>query len=107
MAKKLKQPIITAGQSRYLRGLGHHLTAKVMLGKEGVSAQFLKAAAEVINADELVKVRVLESCPVERKEAGDLLAQATATALVQVLGRTVLLYRPNPDLPADKRITLP
>lgn len=107
MAKKTKAPILTTKQRRHLRALGHHLTPKVLLGKEGLSAQFLKAAAEVITADELVKIRVLESCPHERKEAGDLLAAATATALVQVLGRTVLLYRPNPDRPADKRIELP
>ncbi len=107
MAKKPKAPILTTTQRRHLRGLGHHLTPKVMLGKDGLSDQFLKAAAEVINADELVKVRVLESCPHERKEAGELLATATATALVQVLGRTVLLYRPNPERQADKRIVLP
>lgn len=107
MAKKPKAPIITNSQRRHLRGLGHHLTPKVMLGKEGLSIQFLKSAEEVINAYELVKVRVLESCPHERKEAGDLLAAATVTALVQVLGRTILLYRPNPDRPADKRIVLP
>ncbi len=107
MSKKPKAPIISTGQRRHLRGLGHHLTPKVMLGKEGLSAQFLKAADEVINADELIKVRVLENCPHERKEAGELLAAATATALIQVIGRIVLLYRPNPDRPADKRIVLP
>lgn len=107
MAKKPKAPTISTSQRRHLRGLGHHLTPKVMLGKEGLSEQFLKAAAEVITADELVKVRILESCPHERKEAGELLATATATALVQVLGRTILIYRPNPDRPADKRIVLP
>lgn len=107
MSKKPKAPIISTGQRRHLRGLGHHLTPKVMLGKEGLSAQFLKAADEVINADELIKVRVLENCPHERKEAGELLAAATATALVQIIGRIVLLYRPNPDRPADKRIVLP
>ena len=107
MAKKPNAPTITTSQRRHLRGLGHHLTPKVMLGKDGLSAQFLKAATEVITADELVKVRVLESCPHERKEAGELLATATATALVQVLGRTILIYRPNPERPTDQRIVLP
>ena len=107
MAKRPKAPLLNSRQRAHLRGLGHHLTPKVMLGKEGLSAQFLKAAAEVLQADELVKVRIQENCPHERKEAAELVAEGLAAALVQTIGRTVIVYRPNPDLPEDQRITLP
>ena len=106
MAKK-KKTSINSRQQKFLRGLGHHLSVKAMLGKEGITEQVIKSINEVIDANELVKVKVQENFPHARKEAGPLLAEATGTALVQVIGRTVLIYRGNADLPADKHIDLP
>ncbi len=107
MAKQPKAKPLTSKQKSYLRGLGHHLASKAMLGKEGITDKVLKTVEETIAAHELIKVKVQENCPHDRKEAGELLAEASRTQLVQVLGRTLLLFRANPDLPADKRIVLP
>jgi RNA-binding protein len=107
MAKQTKTKPLTSKQKSYLRGLGHHLAVKAMLGKEGISEQVLRTVEETIVAHELVKVKIQENCPHERHEAAELLAAASRTQLVQVLGRTLLLFRPNPDLPADRRIDLP
>jgi RNA-binding protein YhbY len=49
-------------------------------------------------------VRVERSCPLDRKEAGDRLAAAAESHLIQILGNTLLLYRPDPDEP---QIVLP
>ena len=49
-----------------------------------------------------MKVRIEKSCELERKEAGRLLAQAAAAHMVQVLGHTLLLYRPDSDNPEIK-----
>jgi RNA-binding protein len=51
-----------------------------------------------------VKIKLLESLDVDREEAAGLLATGTRAEVAQVLGRTVLLYRPDPDEP---RIKLP
>ena len=102
-----KKITINARQQRFLKGLGHHLQVKAMLGKEGLTQQVLKAINEVVDANELVKVRIQENFPHERKEGATMLAKETKTALVQVIGRTALIYRGNPDLPTDKRIILP
>jgi len=107
MTKKPKAKPLTSKQKSYLRGLGHHLTVKAMLGKDGITEQVLKTVEETIAAHELIKVKVQENFPHDRHQAGDLLAEASRTQLVQVLGRTLLLYRANPDLPADQRIVLP
>jgi RNA-binding protein len=53
---------------------------------------------------ELIKVRVSENAPESRHEAAEALAAATFAELVQVLGRTALLYRPRKT---DPTITLP
>ena len=57
MATK-KKATINARQKRFLRGLGHHLQVKAMIGKEGLTSQVIKAINEVVDAHELVKVRV-------------------------------------------------
>lgn len=89
---------------RYLRGLGNQLRPTVYLGKEGISPALLRSLNEAHAHNELVKVRVERSCPIDRKEAGDRLAAAAESHLVQILGNTVLLYRPDPD---ERKIVLP
>jgi len=87
---------------RYLRGLGNQLRPTVYLGKEGISPALLQSLDEAHAHNELVKVRVERSCPLDRKEAGDRLA--AESHLIQILGNTLLLYRPDPDEP---QIVLP
>lgn len=95
---------LNGGQLRYLRGLGHHLDPVVHVGKEGVSDTLVKATKEALLAHELVKVKVLQECPVDRKEVGPALAERSEATLAQILGRTLLLYRRHPNKP---KITLP
>jgi RNA-binding protein len=106
MAAK-KKTTINPRQKRFLRGLGHHLQVNAMLGKEGFTDQVIKSINEVVDAHELVKVRVQDNFPHDRKEAGPMLAAESGTALVQVIGRTILIYRGNPDLPKEQRLDLP
>lgn len=102
-----KKTVLNTRQQRFLKGQGHHLAVKAMLGKEGLTDQVIKSINDVVDANELVKVRIQENFPLDRKEGAVLLAAKTGTALVQVIGRTVLIYRANPDLPADRRLVLP
>ena len=96
-------PELTGKQNRYLRGLGHGLNPYVMIGKHHLSDDVIKATDEALIAHELVKVRIQEGCLEDRKVVAAELADATGSAVVQVLGKTFLLYRPSDD-PA---ITLP
>ncbi|MDF1578051.1 MAG: YhbY family RNA-binding protein [Desulfurivibrionaceae bacterium] len=105
--KSKKKTTLNSRQQRHLRGLAHHLPVKATVGKEGITGQVLQSLNEVIDANELVKIKLQENFPHDRKEGGALLAAETGTALVQVIGRMVVLYRGNPDLPADKRVELP
>jgi RNA-binding protein len=105
--KSKKKTTLNSRQQRFLRGLAHHLQVKATVGKEGITDQVLKSLNEVIDAHELVKVKMQENFPHDRKEGGALLAAKAKTALVQVIGRVAILYRGNPDLPSDQRIDLP
>ena len=70
-----------------------------MVGKEGVTDALVAAAEQALADHELIKVKVGESSPVDRHEAGEELARRTASSLAQVLGRTLLLYRRRAEAP--------
>ena len=82
-----------------LRGAGHHLSAVVQVGKEGVSDAVLHQLDEQLAAHELVKVKVGSESPEDRFEAAERLGDAAGAQIAQVLGRTVLVYRKHPERP--------
>jgi RNA-binding protein len=97
---------LSSAQRKKLRGLGHHLEPTVYVGKEGLSLPLQQSVAAALKAHELIKVKLGQNCPMERTTAGEQLAQLSGAELVQVIGRMVLLFRPNPDLPKERRIIL-
>jgi RNA-binding protein len=94
-----------SGASRaHLRALGHHLQPVVHCGKEGVSPALIAAVDSALGTHELIKVRLNENAEGDRQDLSESLAEATTSDLVEVLGRTLLLYRRHPTKP---KITLP
>ena len=87
-------------QRRYLRGLGTRLDPVVFLGKNAVTDAVLEEIATALAARELIKVRLLDSVEGDRKEVARELADRAGAELVQVLGRTVLLYLRNDEEPS-------
>ena len=84
--------------------MGMTLDPVVMIGKEGVTPTVVQSAAEVIKKRELIKVRVLQNCMEEPKDAITTLAERTDANLVQVIGHNGLLFKRNFDKP---KIELP
>lgn len=91
---------LTGRQRRFLRGLGNPLQAVVYVGKEGITEGVLRSIEEAYHRGELIKIRLERNCPLERREAGRQLAEKTQSRLAQVIGQTVLIYRPDPEKPA-------
>ena len=98
---------LTSRQKKYLKGLGHDLTANILIGKEGISERLVTATDLELSRHELVKVKIGTNSGLEKHDTAERLPTATGSALVQLLGKTMLLYRPNPDLPKEKRLSLP
>lgn len=65
------------------------------IGKNGVSDSLIEELNKQIKANRLVKVKVLKSAEEGKdlKTIADELAQATRSTLIDVRGRTVVLYR--------------
>jgi RNA-binding protein len=75
------------------------------VGADGVSDAFLANLEDAFNTRELLKVKVQEGAPVEvRAVADEIVARIPGVQVPQVIGRTVVLYRPDPD---DPEIRLP
>ena len=98
---------LTGKQVRYLKGLGHHLKPLIMIGREGLSENVITAANAVLTAHELIKVRIGNGCLMDRQEVADVTAGKTGSEIVQILGKTFLLFRANPDRNDEHMIKLP
>ncbi len=90
---------LTGKQKRYLRGLGHHLKPVVQVGQRGIHETVIEKVLEELENHELIKLKIGQDCLEDTKEAGAALAEACEASLVQVIGRTVLLYRTREDEP--------
>lgn len=91
---------LTSKQRAHLRALAHPLKPIVQVGNEGVSPALLKTVEEAFNTRELLKVKVLEGAPEDPRETADLIVAALkGVHVAQTIGRTVVLYRPDPEEP--------
>jgi RNA-binding protein len=91
---------LTAKQRATLRSLAHPLKPILQIGREGVTDATARSVEEAFRTRELLKVRVLEAAPADAREVGAMLAGGIEGAhLVQVIGRTAVLYRPHPEEP--------
>ena len=61
--------------------------------------QPLPSIDDALRTRELVKIQLAKTTDETPKVAAGRLAEATQSEVVQVIGRTVTLYRWNPDLP--------
>ena len=94
-------------QKRYLKGLGHHLSPVILVGKEGMSQKLIEAAILELQHHELIKIKIGNNSNVAKQDAALTLTRATGSELVQLIGKTLLLYRENPERPQNERIVLP
>ena len=90
---------MTGKQKRYLRVLAHPLKPVVNLGKQGLSRETRREIETQLLEHELIKLRVLDNCPLTKKECADELFRAKGLEVVQVIGKILVLYCPFPEEP--------
>jgi RNA-binding protein len=94
--------MLTGKQRRHLRALAHPMKPIVQVGKGGIDDGLVAAVDQALTDHELVKIKVGEAAGLDRHAAADEIAARTRSEVAQVLGYTVLLYRPDPDEPTIK-----
>lgn len=98
---------LTTRQKQFLKALAHPLNPLVQIGKEGMSQGIVNTMnAELLN-HELIKVKIGNNSGLEKHSTSQEAAELTGSILVQLIGKTFVLFKSNPDKPKDKRIILP
>jgi RNA-binding protein len=90
-------------QRQYLKGLAHSLKPILQIGKAGITDTVLRSIENLFNSRELLKVRVPDSAPEDADTSAEkIVSRLQSVELVQVIGKTIILYRPHPDKPEIK-----
>ena len=96
--------MLTSKQRAFLRSLANGLEPILHAGKGGVSDTLLRQADDALTARELIKGWVLENAPASTRELAEAIAAAVHAEVVQVVGRTFVLFRRKEK---DSQIALP
>jgi len=100
-------PSLTTRQKQFLKALAHPLKPLVQIGKEGISPAILATVNKELEHHELIKVKIGNNSGLERHETPTLIAEASDSVVVQLIGKIFVLYKTNPDKSKDQRIHLP
>ena len=95
---------MTGKQRAYLRSLCNSMDPILHAGKGGISDAMIKQADDALTARELIKGKVLETAPATAREIAEEIAAAVNAEVVQVVGRTFVLFRQREK---DSQIRLP
>lgn len=88
---------LTMKQRAFLRSLAHELKPSLHVGKDGVTDAAAEAVRGLFVSRELLKVKVLATAPESADESAQDLARRVGAQLIQVIGRTAVLYRKHPE----------
>ena len=97
---------MTTKQRAYLKSLAMTMDPIFQIGKNSMTPELTKAVEEALNARELIKVSVLKNCMDDPRMLAEMLAERTHSAVVQVIGKKIVLYKESKD-EKKKKITLP
>ena len=96
--------MLTGKQKRHLRSLAHSLQPIFQVGKGGTNEQMIRQISEALERRELIKESILNNNLDDPKEVAEELAEGAGAELVQLIGRTIVLYKESREY---KQIELP
>ena len=95
---------MTSKQRAYLKSIAMTTDSILHIGKSSATPEFTKSIDEALEARELIKMNVLKNCADDPKVLAEIFAERTNSEVVQVIGRKIVLYKPDKDKP---KIVLP
>lgn len=94
--------ILKTRHKQFLKAQAHSLKPIVMLGNEGLSEAVIKEIISSIEHHELIKIKL--NAGDTRKEQAQQAADATASVLINVVGRIAILFKQKKQ---NSKFTLP
>lgn len=95
---------MTSKQRAYLKSLASDLNPIFQVGKASLTPELTTAVGEAFHNSELIKIGVLKNCADDPGEIAQVIAERTQSQVVQVIGKKIVLYKPDKDKP---KIELP
>jgi RNA-binding protein len=95
---------MTSKQRAHLKSLASVIDPILQIGKSSLTPEYIEAVREAFNTRELIKINVLKNCLDDPREMAQIIADRTGSQVVQVIGRKIVLYKPDKDKP---KIMLP
>ena len=91
--------MLTSKQRSTLRGIASKYETILQVGKGGISEALVQQVKDALRKRELIKMRVLDNCPLDAREAAEELAARTGSEVVQVIGSRFVLFLRNSKEP--------
>ena len=91
--------MLTSKERAKLRGIASTYETIFQVGKGGIGDHLIGQVQDALRERELIKLRVLENSMYDAREAAQILAEATESEVVQVIGSRFVLYKRNPKDP--------
>lgn len=95
---------LTSKQRAYLKSLANGIDPIFQVGKASLTPEFTESVGNAFNTRELLKIAVLKNCADDPKELAQMIAERTHSDVVQVIGKKIILYKPDKK---DPKIVLP
>lgn len=95
---------LTSRQRAYLKGLANGIDPIFQVGKASLTPEFTQSIADAFNTRELLKIAVLKNCADDPRAIAETVAERTHSQVVQVIGKKIILYKPDKKNP---KIMLP
>lgn len=89
--------MLSARERAELKARAHMLEPVVQVGQHGATDAVVAEVDRALTAHELIKVKIADPDRDAREATGDTIAERADAAVVQRVGRIVVLFRPRPD----------
>lgn len=87
--------MISGKQRSYLKKLAHNLEPKLNIGKNGISETMILAIDELLEARELIKIKILKNNNDDSDQMVKDILEKTGSEFVQHIGDKLVIYRPS------------
>ena len=93
---------MTSKQRAYLKKISSTYDPIFQVGKSSITPEVCDAIDEALTARELIKINVLKNCADDPKVLAQIVSERTHSSVVQVIGKKIVLYRPDKKEPKIK-----
>ncbi len=88
---------MTGKERAKYRALANSYETILLVGKNGVGDEVIKQADEALEAREMIKGKVHETCELTPREVCTILCEKLNAEPIQVIGTKFVIYRQNKD----------